>query len=1087
MGDILKSIAKIYSKADETGVIMSDTVLLACGCTSADIKTFANHGIKEVPAVLEQRVKIDGFSDENLVTNLFKLEQEDLNQLPISFYADIAKSQTLKNFSRESQLTIFGKIFRTIGIENFEQLRQVDAEKVACNHKEYKAIFESFFALGKAEQAEKAGQRLNLIIHDKLEEMVQKAPELNNNPEKLAELTNLSEKHNGNLMEASEEVLGLFEDTKELKKENIQALGLDANFEQYSVNTAKAVLAQNKINAYLSAKKALKGYELSADAEYENTQVIPEEISLVGKEKDNPVNKFVNAAANTMANFAKPQNLAKIGFRTVATKALQHATEGAIPGIGAAVGLAMKLAECGKKIFKDKHKASEVLKEAAPDLVRGAVTVGTSFTPLAAIAGPIGTVASIATRGIQGAHQEGLKLGHGFLKRVFSEFKKKGNAINLASSVLGSGLGFAGKEFMEHMNEPEAIEAELINETQTAPEMEVTNGAGAGIDSDNGVGAGNGTGAGDNSIGTGTAASAGNGVINDDLQTGNVAQGVTAQGVTAQGAAVEPTLSYAEQCLKNDPDVKADKNGWLFKENAKGQPVYIKDASGKMVGLPGAKRRELFDYETLDEAGNIVNKVNEVTEPEMTATFEKPTLDDFKNERHAERFEEMQERDDRAIDSHNAKIDEIISKVDSEYIREQMEANEAKAMQNFENRLEDRYREIAADGEVTQREAMGLTKERNEFLRERERNLRNAIKENGYDTQPTKAAEVVKDSVIKGYDDPTVVPSAQTIEETMSQEISSQEPTVNQENVIQGYQDPTIVSAATEVEKAVEIEPHVQAQFGTREAMENAAKAVDVEIEEQVKTEPLTVRSPEELAKIDELAKKAADARNFNSLPEKQQRELINIKAKAIVAQEQGDQAAYQEYKNEFDGKFKDYVAEDKRLDEISRQANIRGTSENQQRESLISYVSTLSGEQQVEGIRTLTEKYGMDMGDGANGVRQYVRYGGSLKMEVPEVPDKNLLEQGYTQQADGTWLKENKFGSRVVTDVNQNGIQDAGDLYTEKTKIPGFSSETSGHIADYEQEKINPQYNAQTALDEAVARERTKSNIQQQDQGLEL
>ena len=43
MGDILKSIAKIYSKADETGVIMSDTVLLACGCTPADIKTLSGY------------------------------------------------------------------------------------------------------------------------------------------------------------------------------------------------------------------------------------------------------------------------------------------------------------------------------------------------------------------------------------------------------------------------------------------------------------------------------------------------------------------------------------------------------------------------------------------------------------------------------------------------------------------------------------------------------------------------------------------------------------------------------------------------------------------------------------------------------------------------------------------------------------------------------------------------------------------------------------------------------------------------------------------------------------------------------------
>ena len=43
MGDLLKKIADVYKKADENGVIMSDTVLLACGCTSADIKTLSGY------------------------------------------------------------------------------------------------------------------------------------------------------------------------------------------------------------------------------------------------------------------------------------------------------------------------------------------------------------------------------------------------------------------------------------------------------------------------------------------------------------------------------------------------------------------------------------------------------------------------------------------------------------------------------------------------------------------------------------------------------------------------------------------------------------------------------------------------------------------------------------------------------------------------------------------------------------------------------------------------------------------------------------------------------------------------------------
>lgn len=1083
MGKLINSIAEIYKKQDETGVIMADTVLLACGCTPADIETFANHGIKEVPAVLEQRVKFDDLSDETLISNLFKLEQDDLDQLPISFLGEIAKSEALKNLSHDSQTTVFNKIFHTIGIESLQDLQNTEAEKVAYNHKEYKAIFDAFFSFNYKEQAKEVTQYFDQIVDQKLNEVLENAPELTNNPEKRNGFTQLNEKHNGNLMEASEEALSLFEDTKELKKENLQGLGLDKNFEQYSVNTAKAALAQYKLGAYAEAAKA-KGLINEATAE---------KYSVVNPaEKENPVNKFVNATKNTMANFAKPQNLAKIGFRTVATKALQHVTEGAVPGIGAAVGLAMKLGECGKKIFKDKRKASEVFKEAAPDLVRGVVTVGTSFTPLAAIAGPIGTVASVVTRGIQGAHQEGLKVGKGFFKRILSEFKKKGNAINLASSVIGAGIGFASKEFMEHMNEGEEFESELINETQTAPEMEVTNGAGAGIDSANGVGAGNGIGAG---------VSVGNGVVNDDLQAGN-----GATGVTAQGAAVEPTLSYVEQYIKDHPGAHLDKNGWL--QNADGS--YARNDKGQLFGSEDRVFRDLRENEILDKYGNIVEKaaVQQIDEPEVKANFDgpeqqRPAVNEFKNERHAERFEEMQERDDRAIDRHNAKMDEMISEVDSKYIREQMEANEAKAMQDFENRLDDRYREIAADGEVTQREAMGLTKERNEFLREREQNLRNAIKANGYDTQPTKAAEVVKESVIKGYDDPTVAPTTQTVEETMSHEISSQEPTINQENVIQGYQDPTVAPATTEVEKAVEInEPAIEAQFATREAVENTtvkdvdieavenATVKDVEIEEQVKTEPLTVRSPEELAKIDELAKKAADARNFNSLPENQQRELIDIKAKAIVAQEQGDTETYQAYRKEFDSRFKDYVAEDKRLDEKNRTADTVFFSEEHQRKEALIETVTCEGigyrgfgitEEQAQEL--LRKEFG---GEVVNG--EFVRdNGGSLKMEVPEVPDKNLPEQGYTQQADGTWLKENNFGSRVVTDVNQNGIPDAGDLFTEKMSFAGFSSETSGHIADYEQEEINPQHNAQTALDEAIARERTKLNIQQQDQGREL
>ena len=436
-------------------------------------------------------------------------------------------------------------------------------------------------------------------------------------------------------------------------------------------------------------------------------------------------------------------------------------------------------------------------------------------------------MASIATRGIQGAHQEGLKIGKGFLKRVFSEFTKKGNAINLGASVLGAGLGFGVKEYMEHMNGV----GEELGVTAADNVMGNVENAEMNVDADTLV--------------NDTEINAEMGAIPSQTSTEQV---VTTPNPTPteEITPTEPTLSYAEQCLKNDPDVKADENGWLFKENAKGQPVYIKDASGKMVGLPGAKRRELFDYETLDEAGNIVNKVNEVTEPEMTATFEKSTLEDFKNERHAERFEEMQERDDRIIARYNAKVNEMISKVDNDYIREQMLANETKVMQDFENWLNDKYNQIATDGKVTPRELTDLSSQVKEFLREREQNLRDIIKQNGYDTQPEKDVNsIISGSEMKGVDDPTVLPTT------------------------------------NEVEQSVETEngPEMTANFGNSQT--------ELEVGQEV-----------------------ANERNFNLLSENQQKELIELKARAIVAYEQGDSETYQACHNEFDSRFKGYVAE---------------------------------------------------------------------------------------------------------------------------------------------------------------------------------
>lgn len=264
--------------------------------------------------------------------------------------------------------------------------------------------------------------------------------------------------------------------------------------------------------------------------------------------------------------------------------------------------------------------------------------------------------------------------------------------------------------------------------------------------------------------------------------------------------------------------------------------------------------------------------------------------------------------------------------------------------------------------------------------------------------------------------------------------------------------------------------------------------------EEKFVEQKLTMRSAEELAEIDTLQQKADDARNFNSLSEKWQRDLINIKAKAIVAQEQGNEVAYQKYKNEFDSKFKDYVEENQYFDDINKMADDDTTLRDvyYEKKKLIETITGKGTGYRGFGMTEEQAQTKLKMNFGGEVVNgEFVRdNNGRLKMEVPEVPQKNFIERGYQQQTDGTWLYENKFFTRVVTDVNKNGFFDAGDTYKESFGIssPTFLSADydEKEVAYVEREQIDPNYNAKTELEIAIARERTRLKLQRKKQGRE-
>ena len=611
---LLLSLCKTFEKADETGLYMADTIMLALGFASSEVALVGQHGVQDVAGLIGEKVKYEDLNDAQLINGLFNLEQEYLDQMPISFYADLVKCPAFSYADKDKQNQIFGKILKTIGIESFDNLDKIEPDKVAYNHKAIKDIFGAYFAINAKDKNQEGelNQFLNSTINEKLQQVLDNAPELNADPEKRNNLLNLVDKHKGDYYQAADEVLGMFNDTKALQDEQLNSVALGSSGEYYHpVSNAKTVLAEYKLGAYAEAGKAL-GIINEKNAE---------NITLINpKDKDKHEAQFITMAKNTMANFAKPQNIAKIATRTIATQAItrgiSHLVGGAVPGVGAAVCLAMKLGECGKRIFKDKENPKEVFAQSAADLARGAITVGLSFTPVMPIAGPIAAVAATAIRGVQAAHKEGLKVGKGFFKRVVKEFTKKSNLINLGLSTAGAAIGIGARAGMQHYHDMKAA-AELDDQSidaisGAAPQAEEVVQPQSGYEQyqaeqledyqqylhdqhdamvfpqNDGIDA--------------TIPDGQNTIPSHEIPTQEIPNNEIPQGVPA--VEPEPELSYVEQYLKDHPGSHLDKNGWV--QNADGS--YAKNEAGQLFGADDRVFRDLKANEMLDKAGNIVEK-----------------------------------------------------------------------------------------------------------------------------------------------------------------------------------------------------------------------------------------------------------------------------------------------------------------------------------------------------------------------------------------------------------------------------------------------------------------------------------------------
>lgn len=128
-----------------------------------------------------------------------------------------------------------------------------------------------------------------------------------------------------------------------------------------------------------------------------------------------------------------------------------------------------------------------------------------------------------------------------------------------------------------------------------------------------------------------------------------------------------------------------------------------------------------------------------------------------------------------------------------------------------------------------------------------------------------------------------------------------------------------------------------------------------------------------------------AMAKAFNSLPLEHQKELIEIKAKGEVMCEKGNMAQYAAFKKEFLAKYREYVAQDKILDEKSARANICGTKEWLERRKLVIQIRNCQDPKlKAELKKSFTDTYGEYQGYDENGIHQFVREDGDLKMPVP-------------------------------------------------------------------------------------------------------
>ena len=206
------------------------------------------------------------------------------------------------------------------------------------------------------------------------------------------------------------------------------------------------------------------------------------------------------------------------------------------------------------------------------------------------------------------------------------------------------------------------------------------------------------------------------------------------------------TPSYADKYIAEHPGAHYDENGWV--RNADGS--YPRNENEQLFGREDRVFRALYDHETWDSHGNIIDKpgysfssqnntdISYNNEPPVNATFEgRESL----NERQASNFDKLLEREGTLIERHNEQIAREINRVDTASIRNEMLEYNADVMQDFEKALETEQAKILEDGKVTPAESRKYLDKVNDFLNEREQNVTNVIEENNYDYEPNVNAQ----------------------------------------------------------------------------------------------------------------------------------------------------------------------------------------------------------------------------------------------------------------------------------------------------------------------------------------------------------